>query len=175
MPVSRPAPITVLVPVLSLAVGVLVTAALVPPENVGRITISVAVAVGLAILIAVVAAEVIMRASVALRRAVELLGDGAEFTPPPRPPTAELSALRVALDEPQQRLREARARELEHGRWQMLAGIGHDLRTPLARLRSVVEALQDEGVSDPPSSTPTSACWHRRLLGSPRSSTTSSS
>ncbi len=73
---------TVLVPVLSLAVGVLVTAALVPPENVERIAIPVAVAVGLSILIAVVAAKVIMRASVALRRAVELLGDGAEFTPP---------------------------------------------------------------------------------------------
>jgi signal transduction histidine kinase len=130
--------------------------------------------VGLSILIAVVAAQVIMRASVALRRAVELLGDGAEFTPP-RPPSAELFTLRVAPDEPQQRLREARARELEHGRRQMLAGIGHDVRTPLARLRSVVEALQDEGVSDPPCSTPTLACWHRRLLGSPRSSTTSSS
>jgi signal transduction histidine kinase len=141
---------TVLVPVLSLAVGVLVTAALVPSENVERIAVPVAVAVGLSILIAVVAAKVIMRASVALRRAVELLGDGAEFTPP-RPPTAELSALSVALDEAQQRLREARGRELEleHGRRQMLAGIGHDLRTPLARLRSVVEALQDEGVSDP--------------------------
>ncbi len=141
---------TVLVPVLSLAVGVLVTAAVVPPEKVERIAIPVAVSVVLSILIAVVAAKVIMRASVALRRAVELLGDGAEFTPP-RPPTAELSALSVALDEAQQRLREARGRELEleQGRRQMLAGIGHDLRTPLARLRSVVEALQDEGLSDP--------------------------
>ncbi len=42
-----------------------------------------------------------------------------------------------------------REAELERSRREMLAGIGHDLRTPLARLRSVVEALLEEGLSDP--------------------------
>ena len=141
---------TVLVPVLSLAVGVLATAALVPPDSADRIAIPVAVAVGLSVVIAVGVSKVIMQASVALRRAVELLGDGSEFTPP-RALTAELSALSGALAEAQQRLQEARDREaeLQRSRRQMLVGIGHDLRTPLARLRSVVEALQEEGTSDP--------------------------
>jgi signal transduction histidine kinase len=141
---------TVLVPVLSLAVGVLATAALVPADSVDRIAIPVAVAVLLSIAIAVGVSKLVMRASVALRRAVELLGDGTDLALP-RTPTAELSALSGALDEAQQRLREARAREddLERSRRQMLAGIGHDLRTPLARLRSVVESLQEEGTSDP--------------------------
>ena len=141
---------TVLVPVASLAVGVLAAAALVPAGSVDRIAIPVAVAVGLSVVTAVAVSKLIMKASVALRRAVELLGDGSDFTLPPAP-TAELSALSGALDETQRRLREARAREaeLERSRRQMLAGIGHDLRTPLTRLRSVVEALQEEGTSDP--------------------------
>jgi signal transduction histidine kinase len=141
---------TVLVPVVSLAVGVLAATALAPPRGVDRLLIPVAVAVGVSIIIAVAVAKLIMKASVALRRAVELLGDGAQFAPP-RAPTAELSALAAALDDAQHRLREARGREaeLERSRREMLAGIGHDLRTPLTRLRSIVEAVQEEGLSDP--------------------------
>jgi signal transduction histidine kinase len=141
---------TVLVPVLSLAVGVLAMTALAPPRALDQLAIPVGVAVGLSIVIAVVVAKIIMIASVALRRAVELLGDGTEFVPP-RAPTAELAALAAALDDAQHRLHEARRREaeLERSRHEMLVGLGHDLRTPLARLRSIVEALQEEGPSDP--------------------------
>lgn len=142
--------VTVLVPVVSLAVGVLSLTALVPSRSVDRIAIPVAVAFGLSIVIAVGVAKLIMQASVGLRRAVELLGEGSDFSAP-RAPTAELAALGLALEEAQQRLREARGREaeLERSRRDMLVGIGHDLRTPLARMRSVVEGLQEEGVSDP--------------------------
>ncbi len=141
---------TVLVPVFSLAVGILAMTAVAPPRSVDRLTLPVAVAVGLSILIAVAVAKIIMKASVELRRAVELLGHGARFTAP-QAPTAELSALANALDDAQHRLREAHGREaeLDRSRREMLVGIGHDLRTPLARLRSVVEALQEEGLSDP--------------------------
>ena len=140
---------TVLVPVVSLAVGVLGMTALAPPRAVDRLVMPVTVAVGLSIVVAVAVAKIIMKASVALRRAVELLG-GAQFAPP-RAPTAELSALAAALNDAQDRLREARSREaeLERSRREMLVGIGHDLRTPLARLRSVVEALQEEELTDP--------------------------
>jgi signal transduction histidine kinase len=141
---------TVLVPVVSLAVGILGMTALAPPRAVDRLAMPVTVAVGLSIVVAVAVAKIIMKASVALRRAVELLGGGAQFVPP-RAPTAELSALAAALNDAQDRLREARSREaeLERSRRDMLVGIGHDLRTPLARLRSVVEALQEEGLTDP--------------------------
>jgi signal transduction histidine kinase len=141
---------TVLVPIGSLAVGVLGMTALAPPGADDRLAMPVAVAVGLSVVIAVAVAKIIMKASVALRRAVELLGDGTDF-PPPHAPTAELSALATALDDAQHRLRDARTREaeLERSRRDMLAGIGHDLRTPLARLRSIVEALQEEGLEEP--------------------------
>jgi signal transduction histidine kinase len=141
---------TVLVPVLTLAVGVLVVTAELPAGRADRLALPVAVAVAVSVVLAVAIAKVIMKASVGLRRAVELLGDGTDFDAP-RAPTAELAALGAALDEVQQRLREARAREeeLQRSLREMLVGIGHDLRTPLARLRSVVEALQEEGISEP--------------------------
>ena len=141
---------TVLAPVTSLAVGVVVVTTLVPPAGLDRLALPVAVAVAVSAVLAIGISKIIMKASVGLRRAVELLGDGADFDAP-RAPTAELSALGRALDEAQQRLREAREREaeLQRSRRDMLVAIGHDLRTPLARLRSVVEALQEEGVSEP--------------------------
>jgi hypothetical protein len=52
---------------------------------VDQLAIPVGVAVGLSVVIAVVVAKVIMVVSVALRRAVELLGDGTEFLPPHAP------------------------------------------------------------------------------------------
>ena len=141
---------TVLVPVASLAVGIVVVTTLVPPGGVDRLALPVAVAVAVSAVLAIGVSKIIMKASVALRRAVELLGDGTDFDAP-RAPTAELAALGRAMEETQQRLREAREREaeLQRSRRDMLVAIGHDLRTPLARLRSVVEALQEEGVSEP--------------------------
>jgi signal transduction histidine kinase len=149
-PITTVLTATVLVPVVSLAVGVFVVTALVPPGGADRLAMPVAVAVAVSVALAIGVAKIIMKASVGLRRAVELLGVGADFDAP-RAPTAELSALAIALDEAQQRLREARFREaeLQLSRREMLIGIGHDLRTPLARLRSVVEALQEEGISEP--------------------------
>jgi signal transduction histidine kinase len=139
---------TALVPVVTLAAGVLVATTSAPPRAVDLIGVPVTVAVALSVVISVVVAKLIMRASVGLRRAVELLGEDSDFAAP-RAPTAELSSLAAALDEAQQRLAQAREREahLEDSRRAMLVGIGHDLRTPLARLRSVVEALQDEDLS----------------------------
>lgn len=141
---------TVLVPVVGLAVGLAVVTTLVPPGGADRLAVPVAVSVAVSVLLAVGISKIIMRASVGLRRAVELLGNGADFDAP-QVPTAELSALGSALDEAQHRLREARAREdeLQRSLREMLVGIGHDLRTPLARLRSVVESLQDEDSSEP--------------------------
>lgn len=140
---------TVLVPVVSLAVGVLVATVLLPGST-DRLAVLVAVSVAASVVLAVGISKVIMKASVGLRSAVELLGEGSEFTTP-RAPTADFAALGVALEQAQQRLREARRREdeLQRSLRDMLVGIGHDLRTPLARLRSVVEALQEEGISEP--------------------------
>ncbi|MEF3322886.1 HAMP domain-containing sensor histidine kinase [Gulosibacter sp. GYB002] len=45
--------------------------------------------------------------------------------------------------------RERSARELERGRRELMAGMSHDLRTPLAGIRAMAEALEDGIVADP--------------------------
>ncbi len=78
------------------------------------------------------------------------VGDG--YQPPPRqPPTAELTAVADSLTVADRRLVEARERErmLEESRRQLVAWISHDLRTPLAGLRAMAEALEDGVVADP--------------------------
>jgi signal transduction histidine kinase len=64
---------------------------------------------------------------------------------------AELARLRLELEETSRRLDEARAREttLDVSRRELVAWVSHDLRTPLAGIRAVVEALEDGVVQDP--------------------------
>jgi len=52
-----------------------------------------------------------------------------------------------------------RERHLETGRRELVAWVSHDLRTPLAGLRAMAEALEDEVVDDPQ----TIAEYHRRI------------
>jgi signal transduction histidine kinase len=53
----------------------------------------------------------------------------------------------------------ARERQMEVGRRELVAWVSHDLRTPLAGLRAMAEALEDGVVSDPASV----ADYHRRI------------
>ncbi len=53
----------------------------------------------------------------------------------------------------------ARERQLEAGRRDLIAWVSHDLRTPLAGLRAMAEALEDGVVTDPE----TVADYHRRM------------
>jgi signal transduction histidine kinase len=52
-----------------------------------------------------------------------------------------------------------RERQLEAGRRDLIAWVSHDLRTPLAGLRAMAEALEDDVVRDPQ----TVAEYHRRI------------
>jgi signal transduction histidine kinase len=63
----------------------------------------------------------------------------------------ELQALGRALDEMAGRLQSAneRAREAEATRRDLIIAVSHDLRTPLASLRAMVEAIDDGVVEDP--------------------------
>jgi signal transduction histidine kinase len=72
---------------------------------------------------------------------------------PPRslmPATSELSLLSNELVAMQQRLAESRTREraLESSRRDLVAWVSHDLRTPLAGIRAMAEALEDGVVDD---------------------------
>lgn len=63
----------------------------------------------------------------------------------------ELDTLSAELAETSQRLAEARAQvaELDAARNQFFAWISHDLRTPLAGMRAMAEALEEGTASDP--------------------------
>lgn len=63
----------------------------------------------------------------------------------PRGLPAELQTIANALEESY-----AREQALEGARRELVAWVSHDLRTPLAGMRAMVEALQDGVVSDPP-------------------------
>jgi signal transduction histidine kinase len=80
------------------------------------------------------------------------IGDG-EPSPiaPGRAVPQELARLHRELELTSQRLEQARAREraLDASRRELVAWVSHDLRTPLAGIRAIVEALEDGVVSDP--------------------------
>jgi signal transduction histidine kinase len=65
--------------------------------------------------------------------------------------TAELDDLRRELTSTAARLAESREREraLERSRRELVAWVSHDLRTPLAGLRAMAEALEDGVATDP--------------------------
>jgi signal transduction histidine kinase len=62
-----------------------------------------------------------------------------------------LSGLSLGLAEAHERLGRARAREqaLEASRRELVAWVSHDLRTPLAGLLAMADALEDQVVTDP--------------------------
>jgi signal transduction histidine kinase len=93
----------------------------------------------------------VVAGSRALTRAARTVGSDEGFTAPAAPLNAELSALSSELQATSARLAESRQREraLEHSRRELIAWISHDLRTPLAGLRAMAEALED-GVADDP-------------------------
>jgi signal transduction histidine kinase len=91
--------------------------------------------------------------SAALRQAARSLGDEAGlFRPPALPLAAEFAALSQELADTSAKLARSRAREhaLEQSRRQLVAWVSHDLRTPLAGLRAMAEALEDGLAADPP-------------------------
>jgi signal transduction histidine kinase len=86
-------------------------------------------------------------------------GDGpASFTGP-----GELAALAAELADVSARLDESRRREraLEASRRELIAWVSHDLRSPLATIRAMAEALDDEVADD----TATVQRYHRQIRG----------
>ncbi|WP_326808083.1 HAMP domain-containing histidine kinase [Streptomyces sp. NBC_01186] len=89
----------------------------------------------------------------ALTRATRSFGDGGSFTAPDGgllAEPAELAALTRELAATSEKLAASRDREraLETSRRELVAWISHDLRTPLAGLRALSEALEDGMVAD---------------------------
>jgi signal transduction histidine kinase len=101
--------------------------------------------------VALVVARRLTKASRALSVAVQGVGDNGVYVPPTRTLPAELSELSAELTATHERLAQARSREraLEASRRELVAWVSHDLRTPLAGLRAMAEALEDQVVIDP--------------------------
>lgn len=100
--------------------------------------------------VAILVGRRLSAASRLLFRAVQEVGQGGEFHPPPGVLPAELAGLAAELETSHGLLAEAwdRERALEESRRELVAWVSHDLRTPLAGLRAMAEALEDGVVSD---------------------------
>jgi signal transduction histidine kinase len=111
--------------------------------------LSVAGLAGVAV--AIFLARSFTKASKRLLGAVREVGASGVYSPPDVVLPAELAGLSQGLAVAHQRLGKSRAREraLESSRRELVAWVSHDLRTPLAGLRAMAEALEDEVVVDP--------------------------
>ena len=92
-----------------------------------------------------------------LQEEARRFGESGEFRSGDRGPV-EFQGLADELARTSRRLQESRAREarLEESRRELVAWVSHDLRTPLAGLRAMTEALED-GIADDPSR------YHRQI------------
>jgi signal transduction histidine kinase len=104
--------------------------------------------VGVAVALAVAGAFV--RWSKSLREDARRLGVHGEFRSATRGPS-EFQDLSDELARTSQRLQESREREarLEESRRELVSWVSHDLRTPLAGMRAMAEALEDGLAEDP--------------------------
>jgi signal transduction histidine kinase len=93
----------------------------------------------------------IITASHALSSAVQNVSETGVYVAPTMTLPAELNELSEELAGTHERLAQARLRErtLEASRRELVAWVSHDLRTPLAGLRAMAEALEDQVVIDP--------------------------
>ena len=100
-------------------------------------------------------------ASRLLLSAVREVGQGGDYRPPSFVLPAELAELSAGVRNAHGQLAAARDREraLEVSRRELVAWVSHDLRTPLAGLRAMSEALEDGIITD----WPTISRYHKQI------------
>jgi signal transduction histidine kinase len=128
-----------------------VRAMLLPANEQITVIVVVAVAGVVGALAASAAARTLTKDRQVLRTAVAELGQGLIPKDNGRRLTSELEEVRHELRLTAQGLAESRAREqsLESARRELVSWVSHDLRTPLAGLRAMSEALEDGVVDEP--------------------------
>jgi len=102
-------------------------------------------------IVALLVGRQIGRASRTLLAAVRGVGDTGEYVAPAGTLPSELAELSEGFAAVHEKLSHSREREraLEASRRELVAWVSHDLRTPLAGLRAMAEALEDQVVVDP--------------------------
>ncbi|MFH8342371.1 sensor histidine kinase [Streptomyces sp. AM6-12] len=121
------------------------------PHDLTAVTTVVAMAAVVSLATALLLGRWVVARSREPADAARSFGDGGAFAAPGGPATAELEELSRELAATSARLAESREREraLETSRRELVAWISHDLRTPLAGLRAMAEALEDGVAADP--------------------------
>lgn len=141
------------VTVLSMLAGTLAVAQamFLSPHDLTVVTTVCAMAAIVSLATALLLGRWVVARSNALTRAARSFGEGGSFAAPETPATAELQKLSAELAATSAKLQESREREraLEDSRRELVAWISHDLRTPLAGLRAMSEALEDGMAPDP--------------------------
>ncbi|MCX4782672.1 sensor histidine kinase [Streptomyces sp. NBC_01264] len=127
-------------------------------HDLGVVTLVVAMAAMVSLAVALVLGRWVVARSRELSLAARDFGEGGSFAAPPGLATAELDSLSRELAATSGKLAVSREREraLETSRRELVAWISHDLRTPLAGLRAMSEALEDGMAED-------QARYHRQI------------
>lgn len=146
----------------AVAAGALAASAkmLLPAEDLPSFVVVIASAGTVGALVSLTLSRRVRAAQISLTAAARRLADGSEPAAG-APPIREFAALAADLEETRRRLAESRERErrLDAARRDLMTWLSHDLRTPLAGIRALAEALEDEVVDDPE----TVSRYHRRL------------
>ncbi len=139
------AAVSVLAGVLALANRMLIS-----DRDLSAIALVVGVSALTATVVAALLGAALVRWSAALQAGVRSLGRGSTYVAQMRGPR-EFQALATELEATQARLEESRERErrLEDARRELVSWVSHDLRTPLAGMRAMTEALEDGIAPDP--------------------------
>ncbi len=147
--------------VLAMAAGTVAAAhaMFISKDDFGTVLLVCASAGMVALVMAALLGRTVAADSKALRSALRTLGSSPDHAsrrtaaarPAPRLATSEMAELSRELAATSTRLTESREREraLERSRRELVAWVSHDLRTPLAGLRAMAEALEDGLATDP--------------------------
>jgi signal transduction histidine kinase len=133
------------------------------PHDLGLLGILLAFSAVVAVAFAVWTAEEVRRSVSGIAAAARQVADGASGVRVEPTGPDELLGLGRDFNRMAGRLEEAdrRRQELEEARRQLFAAISHDLRTPLASIRAMVEAIDDGVVTD----SETTSRYIRTVLG----------
>jgi signal transduction histidine kinase len=121
------------------------------PHDLLLATVLLLFASGIAIVLGGFLSSALVRRVQRLQRAAQAIAGGRLETRVPHTGQDELAALGATFNHMAERLEdiERQTRELESLRRDLIAWVSHDLQTPLASIRAVLEALSDGVVDDP--------------------------
>ncbi|HZA20653.1 MAG TPA: HAMP domain-containing sensor histidine kinase [Actinomycetota bacterium] len=144
--------IVTLIAVGAVAVGAVVTAdqMFLSDHDLHSLFVVLAASGTVGIVVALILGERVARSGRSLGEATRLIAEGEVLTEVPEVSSGEFQELAMRLEETSRRLDQARRREraLDRSRRELIAWVSHDLRTPLAGIRAMAEALEDGVAGD---------------------------